>query len=68
MASIWKGHSIDTKVRILKCIVFPTATWMRGSITINNTDSTKITYFKMNCYRKILRILWIQKVSNEKSY
>ena len=65
MASIWKGHSIDTKVRILKCIVFPTATYGCEAWTINNTDSKKITSFEMNCYRNILRIPWTQKVSNE---
>ena len=65
MASIWKGHSIDTKVRILKCIVFPTATYGCEAWAINNTDSKKIISFEMNSYRKILRILWTQKVSNE---
>ena len=61
MASIWKGHSIDAKVRILKCIIFPIATYGCEAWSINNTDSKKITSFEMNCYRK----MWTQKVSNE---
>ena len=33
--------------------------------TINKTDNRRITAFEMKCYRKILRISWTEKVSNE---
>ena len=33
--------------------------------TINNTDAKRITSFEMKCYRKILRIFWMEKVTNK---
>ena len=65
MTNIWKGQCIDTKMRILKSIVFPTATYGCEAWIINKRDSTKITAFEMKCYRKILRLSWTEKVSNE---
>lgn len=65
MEKIWKGQCIDTKLRILKSTVFPTATYGCEAWTLNSTDNKKITAFEMKCYRKILRISWIEKVSNE---
>ena len=38
MAKIWKGQSLYTKLRILKCILFPTVTYGCEAWTINNTD------------------------------
>lgn len=65
MEKIWKGQCIDTKMRILRSTIFPTATYGCEAWTINSTDSKKITAFEMKCYRKILRISWIEKISNE---
>ena len=33
--------------------------------TTNNTDAKRITSFEMKCYRKILRISWMEKVTNK---
>ena len=32
---------------------------------INNADSKRITAFEMKCYRKLKRISWTDKISNE---
>lgn len=66
MESIWKGQCTKTKVRILNSTVFPTATYGCEAWTINKMDCKRITAFEMKCYRKILRISWVEKVSNEK--
>ena len=57
---------MDTKIRVLKSTVFPTATYRREAWTINKTDGKLITAFEMKCYRKILRIPWTDRVTNEK--
>ena len=43
-------------------MVFPTALYGCEAWTINNTDAKRITSFEMKCYRKILRISWMEKV------
>ena len=68
VVSIWKGHSIDTKVRILKCIVFLIATYGCEAWTINNTDSKKITCFEMNCYRNFKNSMDTESIKMKKSY
>ncbi|GFN86089.1 endonuclease-reverse transcriptase [Plakobranchus ocellatus] len=65
MEKIWKGQDVHTKVRILKSIIFPTATYGCEAWTINKTDSKRITAFELKCYRKILRISWTEKIRNE---
>ena len=49
-----------------KSTVFPTATYGCEAWTINKTDGKLITAFEMKCYRKILRIPWTDRVTNEK--
>ena len=65
MASIWKGQSKDTKVRILNSVIFPTATYGCEAWTINKEGAKKITAFEMKCYRRIMRISWREKTTNE---
>ena len=65
MISIWKGQCKKTKLRVLETVVFPTALYGCEAWTINNTDAKRITSFEMKCYRKILRISWIEKVTNK---
>ena len=66
MANVWKGQCVDTKIRVLKITVFSTATSGYKAWTINKTDGKLITAFEMKCYRKILRIPWTDRVTNEK--
>ena len=49
----------------MKSTVFPTATYGCEAWTLNKTDCKNITAFEMKCYRKILRIPWVEKVTNE---
>ena len=65
MTSLWKGQDTETKIRVLNSTVFPTATYGCEAWTLNKTDCKKITAFEMKCYRKILRIPWVEKVTNE---
>ena len=54
-----------TKLRVLETVVFPTALYGCEAWIINNTDAKSITSFEMKCYRKILRISWMEKVTNK---
>ena len=46
-------------------MVFPTALYGCEAWTINDTFAKRITSFEMKCYRKILRIYWMEKVTNK---
>ena len=71
MISIWKGQckkkkkKKKKKLRVLETVVFPTALYGCEAWTINNTDAKRITSFEMKCDRKILRISWMEKVTNK---
>ena len=65
MISILKGQCKKTKLRVLETVVFPTALYGCEAWTINNTDAKRITSFEMKCYRKILRISWMEKVTHK---
>ena len=65
MANVWKGQSVDTKIRVLKSTVFPTATYGCEVLNIKKTDGKLITAFKMKSNIKILRIPWTDRVTNE---
>ena len=65
MTNIWKGQCIETKIRVLKSTVFPTATYGCETWSINKTDAKKITAFEMKCYRKLLSIQWTERITNK---
>ena len=48
-----------------KSTVFPTAIYGCEAWTINKIDGKLDTAFEMKCYRKIMRIPWIDGVTNE---
>ena len=65
LISIWKGQCKKSKLRVLETVVFPTVLYWCEAWTINNTDAKRITSFEMKCYRKILRISWMEKVTKK---
>src|SRR6218665_1621952 len=67
MKQIWKSHGIKltTKVRLMKASVWPVATYRCESWTIKKRDERRIEAFEMKCIRRILRVSWTQKKTNE---
>ena len=65
MSNIWKGQCITTKLRVLRSTIFPIATYGCEAWTLSKEDSKRITAFEMRCYRKILRVSWVDKMRNE---
>ena len=57
---------MDTKIRVLKNTVFPTATCGCEARHSKMTEGKLITAFEMKCYRKILIIPWKDRVTDEK--
>ena len=66
MKQVWKGQNTGTKLRIMKACVFPIAIYGCEAWTPLKIDLQRIDSFEMQCYRKILRIPWTAKITNEK--
>jgi len=64
---IWQNHGIhmSTKLRLLKTLVWPVATYGCESWTIKKADENRINAFEMKCLRRVLRITWTEKRTNE---
>ena len=60
-----RGVTILTKVCIVKAMVFPVIMYGYESWTIKNTESQRIDAFKLWCWRRLLRVPWIARRSNQ---
>ena len=61
MEKIWKGQDKQTKLKIVRACIFPTAIYGCEGWTLTTADEKKINAFETKCYRMILRIPWIAK-------
>ena len=61
---IWKGQDKQTKLKIVRACIFPTAIYRCEGWTLTTADEKKINAFETKCYRMILRIPWIEKRKN----
>jgi len=59
----WKSHSIpiSTKIRPMKVLVWPVATYGCESWTFRKNEETRLDAFQMKVLRKILQVLWTAK-------
>ena len=66
LKKVWKGNDDKTKLKFLRSLIFPIATYDYGSETwsISKEAEKKINAFEFKCYRKILRIPWTAKRTN----
>ena len=65
--SIFKSRDITlpTKVRQVKAMVFPVVMYRCEIWTIRNAEHRRIEAFKLSCWRRLLRIPWTAKRSNQ---
>ena len=65
--SILKSRDIPllTKVCIVKAVVFPVVMYGCESWTIKKADHQRIYDFQLWCWRRLLRILWTARRSNQ---
>ena len=63
----WQNHGIriSTKIRLMKALVWPVAMYGCDSWTLNKDDEKRISAFAMKCLRKVLRVSWTAKRTNE---
>uniref|UniRef100_A0A2S2QKX3 Uncharacterized protein n=1 Tax=Sipha flava TaxID=143950 RepID=A0A2S2QKX3_9HEMI len=57
--------ALEVRKRFLKRYVWSIALYGCGIWTISAIDKIKLEAFEMWCYRKMLRIKWIDKITNE---
>ena len=57
---------LNTRKRILKCYVWSTLQYGAETWTITESMAKKIAAFEMWTYRRMLRIAWTEKVTNER--
>ena len=60
-----KGITLLTKVPIIKVLVFLVVMYRCGSWTIKNAEHQKIDAFKVWCYRRLFRVPWTIRRSNQ---
>ena len=57
--------TLSTKVHLVKVTVFPVVMYGCESWTIKTTESRRIDAFELCCWRRLLRVPWIARRSNE---
>ena len=64
---IWADRRITkaTKKRLVSALIFPIATYGYESRTLTKADRYRINSFEMWCWRRMLRISWIIKRTND---
>ena len=65
--SIFKSRDITlpTKVRLVKAMVFPVVMYACESWTMKKAEGRRIDAFELWCWRKLLRIPWTARRSNQ---
>jgi len=68
LQKIWKSHSIpiSTKIRLMKALVWPVATYGYESWTLRKNEETRLEAFDIKGLRKILRVSWTAKKTKTK--
>ena len=63
--SIFKSITLPTKVHIVIAIVFPVVMHGCESWAIKRAERRRIDAFKLWCWRRLLRVLWVARRSNQ---
>ena len=69
LESILKSRDITlpTKVLLVKTMVFPVVTYGYENWTIKKAEGRRIDTFELWCWRRLLRVPWTAKRSNQSS-
>ena len=65
--SIFKSRDITlpTKVRLVKALVFPVVIYGCENWTVKKAERRRIDAFELWCWRRLLRVLWTARRSNQ---
>ena len=66
LTSIWKdrGVTMETKVKLVKVLMFPIVLYGAETWTMRNHEKRKIDAFELWCWRRVLRVLWMERKTN----
>ena len=56
---------MSTKVHLVKAMVFPVVMYGHDSWTIKKAESQRTDAFELWCWRRLLRVLWTARRSNQ---
>ena len=59
------GITLPTKACIVKAMVFPVVMYEHAIWTVNKSEHQRIDAFKLWCWRRLLRVPWIARRSNQ---
>lgn len=64
---LFTSRNIDIKIRknLLKVYVWSVALYGSETWTVRNAEEKKILAFEVWCYRRIFKIRWVDRVTNE---
>ena len=67
LSKIWKDKniSLDTKKQVPQTHVFPIESYGAECWVLKASDKKRLESFEMWCYRRVLRISWTEKITNE---
>ena len=60
-----KDITLPTEIQIVKAMVFPVVMYGCESWTIKNAELWRIDAFELWCWRRLLRVPWTAKRSNQ---
>ena len=60
-----RGITLQTKVHIVKAMLFLVVMYGCESWTINNAEHQRIDAFELWCWRRLLRVPWAARRSNQ---
>ena len=60
-----KNLSLATKIRTVECYVFPVLMYGMEAWTLTKVLEMKIEAFEMWIYRRLLKIYWVDHVTND---
>ena len=67
LESIFKsrGITLPTKVHLVKAMVFPVVMYGYESWTVKKAERQRIDAFELLCWRRLLRVPWTARRSNQ---
>ena len=60
-----RGITLPTKVRLVKAMVFPVVLYGCESWTVKKAEHRRIDAFELWCWRRLLRVPWTARRSNQ---
>ena len=60
-----RGITLPTKVRLVKAMVFPVVMYGCESWTVKKAEPRRIDGFELWCWRRLLRVPWTARRSNQ---